>query len=90
VNHGDYPQRSFIRRIGNQIFAHQKEPQWSTRQFWAPVTRVGKRDDAPNRRENLFADPSGSNRTIPRNLLPNVGNVLRRKQMKGKPPLHGY
>ncbi len=24
------------------------------------------------------------------NVLPNVGNVLRRKRMKGKPPLHGY
>ena len=90
MDHRNHPQRFFIRRIGNQVFAGQKETQGSSREVRAPVTRVGKGHYASNGGENLFADPARGKRTILRNVLPNLGNVVRRKRMKGEPRFHSY
>ena len=90
MHHGDNPQWFFVWRIGNQVFAGQKETQGSSREVRAPVTRVGKGHYASNGGENLFADSARGKRTILRNVLPDFGDVLRRKRMKGEPRFHSY
>jgi hypothetical protein len=84
------PEGLFFRRVGNQVFAHQKEAERLRSEVRAFVALIGKRNHGANSAKNIFAHTAGRKGIIFRDVFPNLGDVLRRKRMKAKTLLSGY
>jgi hypothetical protein len=69
VYNRDNPQGLFVRRVGNQIVADQKEPQRPGTEVRASVALMGKSQKPANGIENLRHDPVGGIPVFLRNVI---------------------
>ncbi len=80
----------FCRRISNQIFTYQDEPERPRSQVRAFVAPIGKSNRGANPAKDFLSHTTGCNRIIFRNVFLNPGDILCRKRMKAKVPLRGH
>ena len=90
MDDGDNPEGLFFRRLGNQVFTHQNEPERPGGEIRALVALIGKRNHGANFAKNFLAHTTGGKRVIFRDVFPNPDDVLRRKRMKSKARLSGH
>lgn len=84
VHHGDNPKRLFFRGVGNQIFTHQNEAQRSSCEVRTSMARLGMCDHGANAVKDFLAHTARSKWVVFRDVLPNLGNVLRGKRVEAK------
>jgi hypothetical protein len=77
VHNRDHPQRFFVGRVGDQIFAHDNEPQRPRGEVRAPMAAVGKRHHGANGVQNFGNYPVGRVQLIRRDIVPNLIKVVR-------------
>lgn len=82
MHHGNHPQGAFLRRIGNQVFAHPCEAQRPRGEVGASVPLMRERHQCPDGVEEFLPDTSRGERIIRSYEFPNVGDVSRREGMK--------
>ncbi len=70
--------------MGNQIIAHQDEPQRARSEVRASVPLVRKRHKAANGAEYLLTNAAGCKWVVLRDVFSEISNVLGCEGMKGK------
>src|SRR5579863_5019642 len=89
VHHGDNPERLFIRRVGNEVVADDREPQGARGKVRPFVALVRKGHKAANAAQYVLAHATGRERVTFRDKFPNFGDVQCGEGMKVKSEFGG-
>jgi hypothetical protein len=81
VEYRNHPQRLFVWRVGDDLFANQFEAERPGCEIWPSVTLMRKLHESADRRQYSFTKARGRTRVVVRDVFPDSGDVLRREWM---------